>query len=593
MKLEVLNEIDPFRLRFVKTLFSLNSEVKDSGLSVNEFAELLEKPPESHMGDYALPCFQFAKKLRKAPQLIAKSFKDDLESANLDWIDRIEIKSAFLNIFLNKAVFTKALLPKVLDGSYLKLDEIVNANNSVRMMIEFSQPNTHKEFHVGHARNVCIGDSLCRIYKRLGHPLVAANYIGDEGTHVAKCLWQVKNNGGIPKGDANPAEWYGKCYVEANKVLSEASKSEREKYNDKISSILAELESKSGEFYDLWLLSRQQCLDEFKNIYSWLGVQFDHYFYESEVSEESQDIVDEYISKGLFKESEGAFGINLKDDDLGFFMARKSDGSTPYITKDLALARRKFFDFKIDKSIYVVGSEQNFHFQQLFRALDLMGFEQAKNCFHLSYALVKRPDGKMSSRLGNVLSFTFLREELLKELMPYFEKKNSEWSNSEVEKTADLLAIGAIRYGMLSQDPAKEITFDIKSWTSFEGNTGPYIMYSYVRTQSLLNKSKENGFKPSRDNLDLLDENIEWEILRHIYDYNQVVYNSGVNYKPSLIANHLFEMCKIYSRFYAEVPILRCSSDEKRSALLYLVESFAKIIFDGLSLLGISPPKRM
>lgn len=593
---DIALEIDPIRGELAKKIHA-QVQVMSPGIEITvmEIFRLLERPPESSLGDFALPCFRFAKILRKGPPQIAELLKKQIEQSGLDpWISEIKVVQAFINIFINKTKLLNTLVPKVLNNEFFIPTKTREHNGKTHVMIEFSQPNTHKEFHIGHARNVCLGDSLCRIYRYLGYDLTAANYIGDEGTHVAKCLWQVLQKGGGPQADEpNKAFWYGQRYVEASQILAAAEPEQKKIYEKKISQILAELESKKGSTYELWQKSRLECLADFKRTYKWLDVNFDHYFFESEVSEEAQAIVDEYMAKGLFKISDGAVGIDMNSYDLGFFMARKSDGTTPYITKDLALARRKFEDFKIDHSIYVVGSEQNFHFQQLFKALELMGFKQAKDCYHLSYAHVRLPEGKMSSRTGNSLPFAFLRQNLLSELEPYLEKYKDQWSPEELEQAANHLAVGAIKYGMLCSDPIKDITFDLRSWTSFEGNTGPYLMYSYARTRSIVAKALEQGFSKSEAHLEHIKQPHALELLRFIYDFNDVVKQSCEHHKPSILANHLYNMSKSFNRFYVEVPILKASSNEERSALLSLVESFALTLKKGLNLLGITPPERM
>ena len=334
-------------------------------------------------------------------------------------------------------------------------------------------------------------------------------------------------------------------------------------------------------------------MESFYDIYKWLNVHFDHYFYESEVSEESQQIVQEYKDKGLFVESDGAYGIDMKPYKLGFFMAQKSDGNTLYITKDLALARRKFEDFGITSSIYVVGDEQNFHFKQLFKCLELMGFEQAKNCFHLSYGMVVRPEGKMSSRAGN--SFTFFQlktlvEDALKENLTKYEGK---WTQEEIDKTAYLLAKGSIKYGMLSTDPVKEIVFDPKAWVSFEGNTGPYLMYAYARSKSIIEKAKLENIEADLSKVNLLTEDVERNLLRDIYNFNNTVLQAANAHKPSVISNYLFDLSKSFNRFYREAPILKLDNVEIRAARLSLIEAFAATSFQALQLLGITPPEKM
>lgn len=565
-------------------------------ISVLDFFKTLEQPPEKTLGDYALPCFRFAKAIKKNPNEVASLLKQYLEEQNNPWVESIVLKGAFLNIFTNQKEVAKSLVPTLVNGSAFKLLKSNPEHNKTKVMIEFSQPNTHKEFHVGHGRNVCLGDSICRLFTYNGYQVIGANYIGDEGAHIAKCLWGVDYYTGDDKLESalNKAEWLGQRYVEANSKLKEAlDDATKNQYNKEISEILKSIENKSGLYYETWKTTRQYCLDDFNKIYKWLDVKFDHFFYESEVSEDSQLIVEEYIKKGLFIEDNGAIGFDMSDKKLGFFMARKSDGTTLYITKDLALAKVKFQDFDIDRSIYVVGSEQNFHFKQLFYALEKMGFPQASKCYHLSYGMVVRPDGKMSSRAGNSFTFIQLINLVMEEINTYLEKYSTEWSKEQKEDTAHKLAVGAIKYGMLQADPNKEIVFDPKEWVSFEGNSGPYLMYSYARTQSILRKAEVEGIKSSLDKIELLSHESERDLMRHLYDFNQITINACENYRPSTLANHLFFTCKAYNRFYTEVSVMKAETEDLRSARLSLLKAFADTLKMGLYLLGITPPEKM
>ena len=590
---------DPAKCSIATSLFFALSKIAagelPSEITLVDFFKGLEQPPEKTLGDYALPCFRFAKALKKNPNLVAEELKRNLEAEKNPWIDRIDLKGAFLNIFTNQKEVAKALIPMLVKGSGFELLKNNSVNNKTKVMIEFSQPNTHKEFHVGHGRNVCLGDSLCRIFTYNGFKVIPANYIGDEGTHIAKCLWGVEQFEGVALTDKieNKAEWLGQRYVEANNKLKDASEEDKIKFNGEVSAILKAIENKSGKYYETWKTTRQYCLEDFNKIYKWLDVHFDHFFYESEVSEASQEIVEEYIKKGLFVEDKGAIGFDMSDKKLGFFMARKSDGTTLYITKDLALAKVKFNDFDIDRSIYVVGSEQNFHFKQLFYALEKMGFKNADKCHHLSYGMVVRPDGKMSSRAGNSFTFYQLINLVRDEINVYLEKYKGEWDQARLDDTAHKLAVGAIKYGMLQADPNKEIVFDPKEWVSFEGNSGPYLMYSYARTKSILAKAEEQGLALSLDHLELLVHESERDLMRHLYDFNQIVIYAGENYKPSSIATHLFFTCKAYNRFYSEVSVMKADTFELRAARLALLNAFANTLKTGLNLLGITPPEKM
>ncbi len=588
---------DPAKCSLAETLFAALSKqgTLPEDLSVVDFFKALEQPPEKTLGDYALPCFRFAKALKKNPNLVAEELKKELETSGNPWVSKVDLKGAFLNIFTDQKQVAKTLIPELISRHGFDILKENEEHVKTRVMIEYSQPNTHKEFHVGHGRNVCLGDSLCRIFSYNGFTVIPVNYIGDEGAHIAKCLWGVENFKGEPLTDKieNKAEWLGQRYVEANNALKDADDATKAKIQSEISTILKSIESKTGKYYEIWEKTRQYCLDDFNRIYKWLDVNFDHFFYESEVSEASQEIVDEYMKKGLFKEDQGAVGFDMSDKKLGFFMARKSDGTTLYATKDLALAKVKFNDYEIDRSIYVVGSEQNFHFKQVFYALEKMGFKQAEKCYHLSYGMVVRPEGKMSSRAGNSFTFLQLITLVIEEIHTYLDKYKNEWDKARMEDTAHKLAVGAIKYGMLQADPNKEIVFDPKEWVSFEGNSGPYLMYSYARTQSILNKATEQGLEPKFDHLDLLTHESERELMRHLYDFNQTAIYACENYKPSTIANHLFFTCKAYNRFYTEVSVMKAETEELKGARLALLKGFANTLKTGLYLLGITPPERM
>ena len=286
-------------------------------------------------------------------------------------------------------------------------------------------------------------------------------------------------------------------------------------------------------------------------------------------------------------------GIDLTDDNLGFFMARKSDGTTPYITKDLVLARHKFEQFNIDRSLYVVGNEQNFHFQQLFKALSLMGFKQAPDCHHVSYAHVVLPSGKMSSRKGNTVTFDKLCQVMTVEIEKRLETHREKWLPDDFNKTIQQLAVGAIKYGMLASDNHKEITFEANAWTSFEGDTGPYLMYSYARTQSILRKATDIELSTGHIDFSLLTDTTEHELLRFLYDFNLTTMQACQQYKPSILAHYLFDMCKCFNRFYAKQSVLNANTDSLKQVRLILLSSFASTLKQGLYLLGITPPEKM
>ena len=561
-------------------------------LTSEGIGHLLEEPPEKAMGDYALPCFRFAKELKLKPLDIAAALAASLNAAPQGWLEGAKVVGAFLNLVTNKQLLATTVVPQVLSGAAFAPPPPAAGMARTRVMIEYSQPNTHKEFHVGHGRNVCLGNSLVRLYRYRGYEVIGANYFGDDGTHIATVLsYMLRHKLQAPA--EGRSEWLGQLYVAAKSELANAEAEAKQKIIDAISVVHRQIETKQGDVYQLWGETRQWSLDDFAKIYAWLDVHFDVLFYESEVAASAQEIVQEYVDKGVFILDQGAIGVDLKPYKLGFCILRKSDGNSLYATKDLALAKKKFEDFRIDRSIYVVADEQNHHFRQVFKVLELMGFAQAKQCHHLSYGMVVLPEGKMSSRDGTAVSFNDLRHLMLQRLGEILAKYAGEWSEAEIATVAHQLCDGAIKYGMVSTDPAKEIVFNLDDWLSFEGQSGPYLMYSYARTRSILRKAADQGFLPDPAQAAALTAPSEHELLRSLFDFNRVVAVACESCKPSVLASHLYDMCKSFNRFYVDVPVLKAEQATQRSARLALTAAFSQTLKQGLSLLGMQPPERM
>ncbi|MBF0237046.1 MAG: arginine--tRNA ligase [SAR324 cluster bacterium] len=551
----------------------------------------LETPPDSSMGDYGFPCFLLAKKFRKAPPQIAIMLCEKLEPAvkNSPLFCDVNALGPYLNFRVNFSSMAAEVLPRVYDGSYFR----ENAGQSrKKVMIEYSQPNTHKGFHVGHLRNVALGDCLCRVYRYNGYEVIAANYIGDVGTHIAKCLWYYEKFNQETPPETLKGEWLGTLYTKATLMLEDASDTEKVEYQQEISRILAALESKDSFWMKKWAETRQWSLDDFNEIYQWLDAHFDHVFYESDVDDIGKQLVLAELEKGTFIRSQGAVGLDLEDASLGFFMLLKTDGNTLYSTKDLALAQKKFDEFRIEHSIYVVGSEQTLHFKQVFETLKRMGYAQAEACFHLPYGLVVLPSGKMSSRKGNVIMFSDLRQQVTDYIRKnYLDQHAGDWDDAEIQETARQTAVAALRYGMLNQDPNKQIVFSMEDWLVSEGDTGTYLIYAYVRVRSI---RRQVPVELTADvSFDVLTHPNEHALIRKIYDFNQMVSLVGAQYRPSLLTKFLFEMCKDFSRAYNTCSIKFAENSEIQSARLLLFHSVAEILKQGLFLLGITPPERM
>ncbi|MDP6432011.1 MAG: arginine--tRNA ligase [SAR324 cluster bacterium] len=569
----------------------LTTEYKNEAWDSSEITGLIEQPPNPELGDYALPCFSFSKTLRRSPAVIASELADKLQKHLLPNapFTHIQARGPYLNFTVSAVAVAEAVLPDIFHGNYFKEPSSLKRE---KVMIEYSQPNTHKGFHVGHLRNVALGDSLCRIYLYNGYDVVGANYIGDIGSHIAKCLWYLKNHNTEDPPENYPGEWLGELYANAVRKLEAAEDQEKISFQDELSQLLRKIDEKDEEIYQEWETTREWSLKDFHEIYEWLDVKFDHFFYESEVDEEGRKIVIEGEKNGIFKKSEGAIGIDLDEEGFGFFMLLKSDGNTLYSTKDLALARQKFDNFDVKRSIYVVGAEQTLHFKQVFATLKRMGYKQAEKCFHLPYALVMLPEGKMSSREGNVILFSQLRTKIIESIQStHLEEHRKEWSRKELDETSQKIAVAAIKYGMLNQDSNKNIVFSMDDWLVSEGDTGTYLVYAYVRIRSIGRKISRK-VSPDVD-FSLLTHPNEKKLLRQLLDFNKTVFNAGEQFRPSLLARMLYEFSKDFSRAYNTCSVMHSETEHLKSARLLLFHCVAETLQQGLKLLGITPPERM
>ena len=569
----------------------LTTEYKNDTWDSSEITGLIEQPPNPELGDYALPCFSFSKTLRRSPAVIASELADKLQKRLLlnTPFTHIQARGPYLNFTVSAAAVAEAVLPDIFHGNYFKEPSSIKRE---KVMIEYSQPNTHKGFHVGHLRNVALGDSLCRIYLYNGYDVVGANYIGDIGSHIAKCLWYLKNHNTEDPPENYPGEWLGELYANAVRKLEAAEGQEKISFQDELSQLLRKIDEKDEEIYQEWETTREWSMKDFHEIYEWLDVKFDHFFYESEVDEEGRKIVIEGEKNGIFKKSEGAIGIDLDEEGLGFFMLLKSDGNTLYSTKDLALARQKFDNFDVKRSIYVVGAEQTLHFKQVFATLKRMGYKQAEQCFHLPYALVMLPEGKMSSREGNVILFSQLRKEIVESIQStHLEEHRKEWSRKELDETSQKIAVAAIKYGMLNQDSNKNIVFSMDDWLVSEGDTGTYLVYAYVRIRSIGRKISRK-VNPDVD-FSLLTHPNEKKLSRQMLDFNKTVFKDGEQFRPSLLARMLYEFSKDFSRAYNTCSVMHAETEQLKAARLLLFHCVAETLQQGLNLLGITPPERM
>lgn len=581
---------DPLRLLLTEALFKVISNL-GVNLQKTEIYNQLVEPPNTDLGHLAFGCFILAKNLKKAPAVAALELKALI--GDIDQVTTIEAAGPYLNFkFSSQILAEKVVTPAITTDLFKRrLTE-----NNPKGMIEYSQPNTHKEIHVGHMRNLCLGDSLIKLLRYSGHEIISTTFPGDVGTHVAKCLWYIKNHVGLDvlnskRSDSNRGEWLGQMYSAANIKLEDEEKSEKFETNKKqLTEILKQLENQDGEFFDLWKETRQWSIDLMHKVYKWAGVEFDVWYWESDVDADSVKMIKKYFDEGKLVQSQGAIGLDFESDNLGFCMLLKTDGTGLYATKDIELARRKFQDHFIEKSIYVVDVRQALHFKQVFKALEVLGFSQAKNCFHLQYNFVELPDGAMSSRKGNVIPLMHLVNQMKTHVCTEYLSRYNDWAASEIETVSDCVAQGAIKYGMLRQDTNKKIVFDMKEWLKLDGESGPFIQYSYARIQSIIKK-----FSVDIKNFDgaLLADPSEIKLMQHLMNFNSVVLVAADNYRPSALCTYLYEAAKKFNVFYHECSIGKAETEELKKSRLALSMATAQILKQGLALLGIPVPEKM
>ena len=553
-----------------KIIDLLSKELK---IKKDKIKNLIEIPPEE-MGDFAFPCFQLAKKEKKSPLLIAENLAEKLRKNGLGKdIDNIEAKAGYVNFFIDKKILAARILKSALKRDYggqkIKLEG----------MIEFSQANTHKAFHVGHIRGTSIGESLARIAEFMGERVIRANYEGDIGMHVAKWIWCYTKYHSKEKLKQDEA-WIAGIYVEAIRRLSE-----NEKFQEEVNEINKQLEERSDKkLNELWRKTRKLSLDALNIIYKDLNTYFDKYYFESQFEESGKKIAHELVKKGIAEISEGAVIVNLEKYNLGIWVLLRKDGTVLYSAKDLALALQKFKDYKLDWNVYIHGGEQTLHFNQLFKVLELMGFKDLKKCYHFGFGLVRLPTGKMSSRTGENILYSDFKKEITdyasKEI-----KKRFKLSKNEVERRALIISIAAIKYSMLKQDINNIIIFDKEKALQFEGDTGPYLLYSYARASSILRKIK---IRKKIKIIDLKKEEIA--LIKKISSFPEIIEKAYEEFAPNIIANYSFELSQLFNEFYHSCPVLGSLEEGFR---LKLVEAFKITLGKGLGLLGIDVLEEM
>jgi len=533
---------------------------------VKEAEHLIEVPPDPSLGDFALPCFSLGN-----PHEVAVDLSQKIVAP---FIERVEAKGPYVNVFIKPSERAKIVLAAL--GQKAK-------KKNEKVMVEYSQPNTHKAFHIGHLRGTSIGESLARILEREGYDVVRANYSGDTGSHIAKWLWYytTRDKSEPPKEGHELERWIASIYVRAIKELTE-----HPEYEDDVNEILRKLDTKEdtalNEIYDR---TRQYSIDAFNTIYEDLHATFDVWYFEGDVEQEGKVISKRLVDEGIAKVDDGATIVDLEDEKLGVWVLLRKDGTALYSAKDLVLAERKFNEHHITTSVYVIGHAQTTHMRQLFATLKRMGFPHAEKCRHLSFSEVRLPDGKMSSRSGNNILYSDMRKEIAAYAAEEVRKRHEDWSDDQVNNVVDQVVVAALKWDMLAIHPNKAITFNPKTATQFEGETGPYVQYTHARACSILRKAG----KGRGDGASLVQEK-ERVLLRLLDEYARVVAKAARDLQPVELAHYTMQLAKAFNSFYHDCQVIGTPEEADRLAL---VGASVRVLKDALTLLAIDAPEEM
>ena len=556
---------------------------KAINLDKQELESYIEIPKDSKNGDYAFPCFRLAKELKKAPPIIANEIKEKIQMDETI-IEKVEIVGGYLNFYINKTLMAKEVLGEVGRNNEYGKSNIGNGKN---IIVEYSSPNIAKPFHIGHLRTTLIGKALYNVYKYLGYHTIGINHLGDYGTQFGKMIEGYKLWGNEYNLNENPIEQLMDIYVRINNLCKED-----EKVLENCRENFRLLEAGDKYCVDLWNKFKDLSMVEFNKIYDILGVKFDSLNGEAFYSDKIPEVIDLLEKSGKLEESEGAKIINLEDKGINTpCLIQKSNGSSIYATRDLAaiLYRARTYDF--DKCLYVVGSEQNLHFKQVFEVAKLLGLDEkyTNGLEHVSYGMVSLPTGRMSTRLGNVVKIEELIKETIEKAQEIIAEKNSELEDKE--EVAEKVGIGAIVFNTLSTVTIKDQVFDWNTALNFQGETGPYIQYTYVRTRSILEKiEKLPEFKEI--NLNNLTDEYSQAIIKLLYNFEETLIQVTKKEEPSILARYLIDLAKAFSSFYNENKII-IEDKEIQDARVYLTYAVGEVLKIGANLLGIQMPNKM
>lgn len=578
------------------------------GVGADDDLLQIQKTRKEFEGDFTLVVFPLTKISRLSPEQTGREIGEYL-AGNIEAVSGYNVVKGFLNLSISPAEWGRRLNEMHADNRYGFIEP---SGNSETVVIEYSSPNTNKPLHLGHIRNNLLGYSLSRIFAAAGQRVIRTNIVNDRGIHICKSMlaWQKYGNGRTPgtegmKGDHFVGEYYvlfeKKLKEQAAELVATGSTPEEARENAPLMQearrLLLKWEAGDPDTVQLWQMMNSWVYEGFDVTYRALGVEFDRIYYESDTYKVGKEIVLRSLEEGhLIRKEDGSVWIDLTADKLDQKLLLRSDGTAVYMTQDLGTAVIRYNDYHFDRHIYVVGNEQNYHFQVLTLTLLRMGFDWAKGLHHFSYGMVELPEGKMKSREGTVVDADDLIEEMTATATAMSQElgKLSGYSLSEKENISRQIGLGALKYFILKVDPKKNMTFNPQESIDFNGNTGPFIQYSYARIRSVLKKAEETGETDYADNVSVVIPNTkEISVIRLLNDFRQIVPEAARELSPALVANFCYELAKEFNQFYHDYSILGEEDRNLRSFRLRLSELTGRVLEKGLYLLGIEAPERM
>ena len=555
------------------------------GLEKEEILGMIETPADSKMGDYAFPCFKLAKILRKAPPIIAKGIAEAIKDDPV--FEKVEQVNAYVNMFVSKEEFAQGVVAEAIEkgDDFGKSD--IGANRPV--IVEYSSPNIAKPFHIGHIRSTVIGASIAKIYDFLGFDVIRINHLGDYGTQFGKMIVAYRRWGNKQDVIDEPIKtllsYYTKFHEEAENDPS---------LEDEARATFTKLENGAKEETELWQWFRDESLKEFNRVYDMLGITYDSYAGESFYSDKMPRFIKELDEKGLMEDDEGVKLVRLDDYNLPPALITKSDGSTLYITRDIAAAVYRKETYNFYKNIYVVASQQNLHFQQWIQILEMMGYEWARDCVHVPFGLVSLEDGTMSTREGRVVFLEDVLNGAVDKTREIIKEKNPDADPEAVEEVAKAVGIGAVVFNELSNYRIKDYVFSWDHVLNFEGETGPYVQYTHARACSILRNAGDDIVAKAKAGFDAkyITSDSAHALAKLLYEFPEVAIEAGEKYEPSIVTRHIVDIAQAFNKFYHDEHILVDNEDEK-VAKVAMVLAAKNTIKNGLELLCMKAPERM